>query len=106
MGPEKRHLLKYVMLLSAELERIKGISNYATAFGETVIEQIIEGNYKEVEMYLKEMLDFTDVDRQVPGDDNKEGVCSYVQLWFKFRTFTQEAIDTRPANEVAGDTKH
>ena len=82
--PERKHRIKYVLLLSAELERIKAQSIQATLLGQAAIEDLIEGNYREM-IVLRSDLSFDDEFRD-----------RYVPLWARFRELLQEAYDRRP----------
>lgn len=96
MRPERKHRLKYVVKLSAELERIKAIDVFGTAFGAAVIEFLIEGDYDQMLVYDREML----VYEPMPSTSRT----AYDQLWATFKATLQEAVALRPANPQAGDT--
>jgi len=50
VGPEeKKHRLWTIMALSVELQKIKDVSIQATRLGETVIEDVILGDWKNAE---------------------------------------------------------
>jgi hypothetical protein len=85
--PERKHRIKYVLQLSAELERIKAQSIQATLLGQAAIEDLIEGNYREM-IVLHDDLSFADEDEEFRD--------RYVQLWTRFRELLQEAYDRRP----------
>lgn len=85
--PERKHRIKYVLQLSAELERIKAQSIQATLIGQAAIEDLIEGNYREM-IVLHDDLSFADEDEEFRE--------KYVPLWIRFRELLQEAYDRRP----------
>ncbi len=81
---DRKHRLKSVMLLSVELEAIKKISTFSTAFGEQLIEAIIQGDWKEAEQVLA-FLSFK--------EDGPEIEKKYVPLWEGFKAVALFAIE-------------
>lgn len=105
MRPERKHRLKYVVKLGAELERIREVSIQSTAFGKGVIEQLIEGDYKEMAEYERTMFNF-ELEAGQRGPDWADWVTKHVELWKKFRAITREAIAMRPSGETDPGTRH
>jgi hypothetical protein len=82
---ERKHRIKYVVLLSAELEKIRSQNIHATALGEGAIEQLIEGNYDEMMRYREDFI-----------FDGEEYCEKYASLWERFRQLLEEAYVRRP----------
>jgi len=53
---DRRHRLRTIVALSAELEKIRKVSIQATAVGERVIEAVIEGDWKDAEESLGDLV--------------------------------------------------
>ena len=83
---ERKHRIKYVALLSAELEKIRAVDIFGTGLGEGAIEQLIEGNYDEMMQYCG---DFA-------FDDEADVRARYAPLWKRFRELLTEAYERRP----------
>jgi hypothetical protein len=80
--PTRKHRLTTVMALSVALDEIKKVDIFSTAFGEQVIEAVIQGDWREVEE-VTSYLTF-DVERQELRD-------KYKPLWERFRTLALTA---------------
>ena len=79
---EKKHRLDTVIEMSVELRRIEQIDRFATALGRSVIEAIIEGDWKTVNM-MTEHLTFADEDPAIQE--------RYNPLWEGFRALATVA---------------
>ena len=76
---DRRHRLRTIIALSAELERIKKTSSYATSIGERTIEAIIEGDWKYAEDALS--------DAVMPEDAE-----THTALWESFIAIGKTAV--------------
>lgn len=82
---ERRCRLSAIMDLSAHLAAIKKQHMYATAiYGDSLIEAIIEGNWKETRRVANDILfyDMTDPERR-----------TFIELWAPFRARALAACD-------------
>ena len=75
MRPERKARLHAIMELSCELAKIKAESIQATAFGEMVIEAIIEGDWKRA----------AEINGDLTFKDHGERCAYYEKLWENFR---------------------
>jgi hypothetical protein len=91
--PERKHRLRTIIQLSVELEAIKSVSIFSTAFGEQLIEAIIQGDWREAELVLS-FLSFQ--------EDGPEVAEKYIPLWEKFNAVALSAINENK-NMVAGN---
>jgi len=89
---EKKARLRNVMELSVELASVKGQLKFATAFGESAIEAVIEGEWKRVADHI-DWLSFND------DPSTKE---RYGEAWRKFREILHAAcVEARHRQELA-----
>jgi hypothetical protein len=72
----RRHRLQTVVALILELEEIKKVDIFSTAFGEQAIEAVIQGDWHEVE----EVIEFQTFEAEEPKIRDR-----YKDLWEKFR---------------------
>jgi hypothetical protein len=79
----RKHRLRTVIELTLELEKIKKVSLFSTAFGEMAIEAVIQGDWQE----LKEIINFQDF-RTEDAKIREE----FAPLWENFRVIAQTAI--------------
>lgn len=91
--PERKHRLKYILLLSHELEEIKKTTIQATGLAEMSIEHIILGEWKTASDFIQ-WLAFEDEDRS-----------GMAKIFAKFVKLLREAYETRP-DAVAEEVKH
>jgi hypothetical protein len=96
MRTERKHRLKYIVKLGAELDRIESVSMFGTAWGKAAIEAIIEGDYEELKRCYVEDLDFDD---GLTAGQNQPRNDEYTELWAKFKQLCEECIDNRPNDE-------
>jgi hypothetical protein len=80
--PTRKHRLTTVMALSVELDAIKKVDIFSTAFGEQVIEAVIQGDWREAE----EVVSYLTFDTERSELREK-----YDPLWEKFRTLALTA---------------
>lgn len=80
--PTRKHRLNTVMALSVELDVIKRVDIFSTAFGEQAIEAVIQGDWREVE----ELTGYMTFDTE--SSDLRE---KYNPLWEKFRALALTA---------------
>jgi len=80
--PTRKHRLTTVMDLSVELDAIKKVDIFSTAFGEQVIEAVIQGDWREAE----EVVGYLTFDTERSELREK-----YDSLWEKFRTLALTA---------------
>lgn len=92
---EQRRRLSYIIKLSVELDRIEKESVFATAFGISGIEAVMEGDWEEV-LWTYEHFSF--------ADEKKELQDRYCPLWQSFREIIKAAYDTRPIQGVQKST--
>jgi hypothetical protein len=90
----RRHRLKTVIALSIELEKIRQVSIFSCGIGEQVIEAVIEGDWRGVEL-TTEMLTFE--------GEGPEIIDKYAPLWANFRTIAQTAIAEFNRKAAEGD---
>jgi hypothetical protein len=82
--PERKARLSTVIELAVELERIKKVSIFATAFHEQAIEAVIEGDWEEAMRINADLNTFCDHDAQAEF---------YRALWEGFRATVLAACD-------------
>lgn len=92
---EQRRRLSYVIKLSVELDRIEKESVFATAFGMSGIEAVMEGNWEEV-LWTYEHFSF--------AHEKKELQDRFCPLWQPYRDIIKAAYDTRPIQGVQKST--
>lgn len=78
---EKRLRLKVIRALVLELEEIRKVDCFSTGLGESAIESVIEGDWKDV---LEHATWFT-------WEDDPETAKRYAPLWAKFVAILQTA---------------
>ena len=79
----RKHRLKTLIALVLELEEIKKVSIFSTAFGEMAIEAVIQGDWRE----LEEVVGY-----QTFKAESKEIQDQFAPLWEKFRAIAETAI--------------
>jgi len=79
---ETKHRLQTVIALSVELEAIKKVSIFSTAFGEQVIEEVIQGDWRSVE----EIVGYLTFKQEDPLLAER-----YEPLWERFRAIALTA---------------
>lgn len=79
--PTRKHRLTTIMALSVELDAIKRVDIFSTAWGEQVIEAIIQGDWREAE----------EVVGYLTFPERPEVQEKYEPLWEKFRTLALTA---------------
>jgi hypothetical protein len=84
---EKKRRLEYIINLSYELLRIRKHTNFATGLCEIAIENVIEGDWKGVEMWAAHF-EF--------AEEQKELREEYAPLFNAFRRLLLDAHKTRP----------
>lgn len=95
MRPERKARLHAIMELSVELAKIKAESIQATAFGEQVIECIIEGDWKHA----------AEVNGYLTFEDYGERSAYYQKLWENFRTIVMAACAEAKLREAGRTTE-
>jgi hypothetical protein len=84
---EKKRRLDFIMRLSVELVKIREHTNFATGICEMAIEDVIEGDWKGVEMWAGHF-DF--------AGECKEMQEQYIPIFAAFQQILNEAYTTRP----------
>lgn len=79
---ERNHRLRTVVALSVELEKVRSVDRFSSAFGEMAIEAVIQGDWREVDQ-VAEFLTF-----ESEGETTAQ---KYGPLWEDFRTIAQAA---------------
>lgn len=95
VGPEERKArLHAVMALSVELDAIRKVSIFATGLAESVLEDIIEGDWKAAERFGSHF---------AFRDESPELTAKYAPLWARFREILEvECLATRARHESGG----
>lgn len=78
----RKHRLSTVIALAIELEDIKKVNRFSTAFGEQAIEAVIQGDWRE----LEEVAKFLTFESEIPDIRDQ-----FKPLWEKFRTLALTA---------------
>jgi len=98
MRPERKRRLKFVILLSAELERIRReVGIFASGLAEGAIEDVLGGDWRRAMEYAK------DLDFKHEGGETQE---VYGPAYACFAALLQEAFDTRPGAETPPKQVH
>lgn len=84
---EKKRRMKFLILMSVELVKIREVSRFSTAQAEAAIECVIEGDWQMLNTWAK---GFTF------EEDGPEAAARYGPLWARFRELCLEAFQTRP----------
>lgn len=96
MRPERKARLRAIIELSVELEKIRAVSIQATGMHESIIESIIEGDWKRA----------AETDRLTlaePKSYHPEQAEVYRKLWENFRTILMAAV-AEAARRESGQT--
>ena len=101
--PEKKRRLKYIVLLSVELAKIRETTRFSTAFAEGVIEAVIEGAWKLVSDLARD-LTFEEECKESP--ESQEHYQQYQTIFSTFVTICREAFATRPQEQPTPATRH
>jgi len=79
----RKHRLKTVIALVFELDEIKKVNIFSTAFGEMAIEAVIKGDWKE----LEEVVGYQKFEAETPDIR-----AQFAPLWENFRLIAETAI--------------
>lgn len=91
MRPERTRRLKYVILLSAELERIRReVGIFASGLAEGAIEDVLMGDWRRAKEFAGDLV------FDMEGGEIQE---VYQAAYAPFRELLQEVFDTRPEAE-------
>lgn len=94
-GREERNArMQAILELSAELMHIKTINRFATGVGESVIEDIIQGDWKRARQGVQ-MLRFAKEDEELRAH--------YAPLWEKFVIITETLCDQALVRQAGGN---
>lgn len=100
MRPERKARLRAIMELSVELDRIKKVSIFGTGFHEQIIEEIIQGDWKQAAETNRLMLDPESATDHQPGwEEHNE---RYRKLWEGFRAIVMMAC-AEAAKRASGE---
>jgi hypothetical protein len=97
MRPERRARMRVITQLIVELENIRKVSDFATGIGEGLIEDVIEGNWQDVDRCAGD-LEFK---------DDSARRARYAPLWATFvmiaRAACAQARERAAGREPAGN---
>lgn len=79
---ERKHRLRTIMALCVELERIRQVDIFSTGLAETLIEEIIEGDWRQAAL-TAEMFTF--------AEEGEETRLRYAPLWDGFVVMARTA---------------
>jgi len=98
MRPERKRRLKYVILLSYELERIRReVGIFASGLAEGAIEDVLGGDWRRAREFAGDLV------FEMEGGETQE---VYGAAYAVFRELLQEAFNTRPEAEVVPKKVH
>jgi len=95
---ERKRRLKYVIQLSAELDRIRReVGIFASGLAEAAIEDVLTGDWRRAKEYAGDLV------FETKGGETEK---VYGAAYAVFRELLQEAFDTRPEAEVVPKKVH
>ena len=94
---ERRRRMDLMIRMAVELTKIREVNGFGTRLGESMIEDVIEGDLKGLHIFTEffEMKDFEDVRRQ-----------EMVDLWSGFAALVKEAIAGWPLEDGEEAIRH